>query len=116
MNLQEFKAWFEGFTDVLEGCPNEKQWEKIKERIKEIDGTPITEKIYVDRYYPTYPYYPYYYNHPWNVLYCGGTKGFSSGLEGCSAQYLTSQNNLNTNEVFDSCQAMYTLGKAEFTC
>jgi len=35
MNLQEFKAWFEGFTEGLECCPNEKQNETLK-RIKNI--------------------------------------------------------------------------------
>lgn len=36
MTLPEFKAWFEGFTETMEGPPNEKQWARIQERIAEV--------------------------------------------------------------------------------
>lgn len=38
MTTQEFKAWFEGFTECIEGTPSKKQWERIKNRVAEIDG------------------------------------------------------------------------------
>ena len=36
MTEKEFKAWFEGFCEGIEGIPNEKQWEKIKEKIAQL--------------------------------------------------------------------------------
>jgi hypothetical protein len=57
MTLAEFKAWFEGFTEDMEDAPNEKQWERIKARVKDIDGVAVTREVYVDRYWPRYlPY------------------------------------------------------------
>ena len=38
MTLDEFKAWFEGFTEAIPGPPNKKQWDRIKERVGEIAG------------------------------------------------------------------------------
>lgn len=38
MTLSEFKAWFEGFTEGMDATPTEKQWERIKARIGEING------------------------------------------------------------------------------
>lgn len=57
MNLQEFKAWFEGFTESLDRPPNAKQWKRIRAKVDEIDGTVTTERIYIDRYLPRYPYW-----------------------------------------------------------
>lgn len=55
MTLAEFKAWFEGFTEDMEGAPTAKQWKRIKDRVKQIDGTAITkEVIYRDRYWRDY--------------------------------------------------------------
>ncbi len=58
MTLQEFKAWFDGFTESMDRLPNKKQWERIKERIGQIDGVVTTQHIFVNRYWPSYPYYP----------------------------------------------------------
>lgn len=58
MTLSEFKAWFEGFTEDMDARPTEKQWKRIKARVKEIDGTAITREVY----YRNWPYWgPYYY-------------------------------------------------------
>jgi hypothetical protein len=41
MTLAEFKSWFQGFADGLDGQqPNEAQWEMIKERIGRLDENP----------------------------------------------------------------------------
>ena len=32
-SLPEFLAWFDGFSENIEGAPNAKQWERIKARI-----------------------------------------------------------------------------------
>jgi hypothetical protein len=62
MTLAEFKAWFEGFTEDMEGAPTPKQWKRIKDRVKQIDGTVLTkEVVYLDRYWPDY-------QSPWKPL------------------------------------------------
>ena len=38
MTPKEFKAWFDGFTEEISGLPSEKQWDRIKARVAEIDG------------------------------------------------------------------------------
>ena len=57
MTLSEFKAWFEGFTENMPGgsggAPTTEQFAKIKAKVAEIDGAPVTERIYIDRYWPT---------------------------------------------------------------
>ena len=89
MKIQEFKAWFEGFTENLEGTPNEMQWKKIQKRVKEIDDAPITERIFIDRYWKQYekiyPEWPNYYR-----TVCGGNP-----------------------KTYSSSTAMYALGKAD---
>lgn len=30
MHLSEFKAWFEGFTENIQGVPTEAQWNRLK--------------------------------------------------------------------------------------
>lgn len=52
MTLSEFKAWFEGFTENMDGPPSADQWKRIKKRVKEIDWTP--RHIFIDRY--VHPY------------------------------------------------------------
>src|SRR5258708_21627305 len=100
MTLSEFKSWFEGFTESMKTAPNEKQWARIKARVKEINGTEITKTIYLDRYwnYPT----PYWQS-PYYGMGIGGSISGGSGL--CSDQLL--QN-------FNSGESMGALGKADF--
>jgi hypothetical protein len=59
MTLAEFKAWFDGFTEGFSGPPTAKQWARVCARVKEIDGEPVTERIFIDRYWPIYPNRPY---------------------------------------------------------
>lgn len=56
MTLAEFKAWFEGFTENIDGPPNAKQWKRIKARVKEIDGESVTP-VYIDRWIGRYRRY-----------------------------------------------------------
>ena len=59
MTPREFKAWFDGFTEAFsDKVPTVKQWARIKERVGEIDGNPVTERVFVDRYWPPYGQYP----------------------------------------------------------
>jgi hypothetical protein len=112
MTPSEFKAWFDGFTEALDGTPSEVQWKRIKARVAEIDGRPVTQQVYVDRYLPYYP--PrYYYGTPYwsgsgNVL-CGST-GTANALTGATITYSAGS---TTQQAFDSHAAMQTLGRAE---
>ena len=59
MTLQEFKAWFEGYTESLNGPPGEKQWKRICDRVKEINSSMAVP----------YAQLPPYYRYPmWNGL------------------------------------------------
>jgi len=65
MNLQEFKAWFEGFSENMTGVPNKTQWEKIKAKIATIeDKPPMTYPVFVEKYpwVKTYPPFTYLSN------------------------------------------------------
>ena len=55
MTPTEFKAWFDGFTENIKGVPSAKQWERIKERVKEVEGD-----AYVWRY-DIRPWWPQWY-------------------------------------------------------
>jgi len=94
MTPNEFKAWFDGFTEAFEGrIPTKAQWGRIKDRVAEIDGKSVTERVYVDRYWPTYvktyPSYPIT-----TFTTCGGVGA-------------------TTIASFNSSQAMADLGRAE---
>lgn len=62
MNLQEFKHWFQGFTEELSGTPNTKQWERIKKRINEINDVAVTLPVYIQTYVDPYKKW---YNNTW---------------------------------------------------
>jgi hypothetical protein len=42
MDVGQFKAWFEGFTEGMEGPPTAKQWERIRAKVKEITHVAAT--------------------------------------------------------------------------
>jgi hypothetical protein len=96
MTLSEFRAWFEGFTEDMAGAPTEKQFKKIKARVSEITGTPVTERYFYDHYWPRYV-------EPLRAWYSAGT---SAGM-GLSAGSLTAQS------AFSGSNAMAVLGKAD---
>lgn len=103
MQLSEFKAWFEGYTESMKGTPTEKQWARIKERIAEIDGKPVTERVFVDRYWPSYQ--PWYFR---DLQYYPPTRstlivGTSGGVGAANHPQYT----------FNSITCMNTLGKLE---
>lgn len=97
MTLSEFKAWFSGFTESMEGAPTEKQWERIKARVAEISGQPITRTVYVDRYIEPYRRY-------WGEI---------NNLPPLVA-YSTANTPAPGKDVFDGYTAMLDLGKAEY--
>ncbi len=104
MNKEEFKAWFEGFSEGVDLRPTEKQWKRIKDKVKEIDGSSVTERIFIDRYRNYWPQYqPYWYGH---TMGAESSNKFSCGL---SAAVTGS----NTHKAFNSAEALYAVGKLE---
>ena len=108
MTPQEFKAWFDGFTEAVDKAPTQKQWARIKERVAEIDGKAVTERVYVDRYlYPTYIGTPTYYSSLCGINTSGAVSSYATG---------TISNNTGAGALatsFDSLSAMCALGKSD---
>lgn len=106
MTPAEFKAWFDGFTEAFSGCPTKAQWARIKERVSEIDGKPVTERVYVDRYWRDYHHWQPY----WSAAGVGvcNTAGSATDVSSNTARYREAfaQN-------YNSISAMNALGKAD---
>lgn len=103
MTPQEFKAWFDGFTEAFTGLPNKTQWARIKARVAEIDGSSVTERVYIDRYLPTYvpTYVPPY------PIWLGPTYTTCGASTASGGSCVTGQN------TFNSISAMGELGRLE---
>ncbi len=108
MTPNEFKAWFDGFTEAFEGSPTKKQWERIKSRVAEIDGKSVTERVYLDRYLPSYPALYPYRTYPW--AYVSQTLGSTIpvNVSNCQGSAIGS-GGLSSN--FNSLHAMNALGR-----
>ncbi len=98
MTPLEFKSWFDGFGEGIESTPTKKQWTRIKERVAEIDGQPLAEKV-LDRYYPYVPIYPIPY--------------YPSFTTPPLPYTITSTVNATLDLTFNSLAAMNILGKEE---
>jgi hypothetical protein len=106
MTLAEFKAWFEGFTEDMESAPTTKQWKRIKDRVKQIDGTVLTrEVVYRDRWWRDYWSAPIW-NEPLVARYGSGTAG-AVGLASAVSNRVMPDHSLQTTD-------LTALGKAEF--
>lgn len=114
MTPNEFKAWFDGFTEAFTGCPTKAQWTRIRARVAEIDGKPVTQTVYLDRYVN-----PYVYPRVW-----GGIVGNGMTIMPCSTSTATGTSNamgptVSNNMIgsggpaFNSLQAMTDLGRAD---
>ncbi len=115
MTPTEFKSWFEGFTEALTATPTKTQWARIKERVAEIDGKPVTERHYIDRYWPQYLPYLTYISRTYPTYTTTGVQG-QSNLSGCSNQVSSAGNQYSLSQLgqnFSSTTAMYALGKAD---
>ncbi len=121
MDVSEFKAWFEGFTEDMPKPPNAKQWKRIKARVKQVDGTPTTERFFHDHYWR--PYAPY-----WSYNTCGTSLNWSyttCGTSLTSAKLAVMEQQFTSNGIvsnmtaealgagLDSGYAFTALGKAE---
>lgn len=135
MKITEFKAWFEGFTENIEGAPTEAQFEKIRAKVAEIDGNPVTERVYLDRYVvPWRRIWDEYWGHQDDLIprgTCDGTEPYrpdESGIAhiwdpgrnlirfGAGAGSVTGRQDPGhtlMNSDFDSHSAMRELGRME---
>jgi len=109
MTPNEFKAWFDGFTEAFTGCPTKAQWTRIKTRVAEIDGKAVTERVYVDRYWPVHLRLPYW------TTYGGASGGLGAAGGGLSSGIMGNATNqyIRAPIAFNSSQAMAELGRAE---
>lgn len=113
MTLNEFKAWFSGFTESMDGVPDEKQWERIKARVKEIDNVAITNTVFVDRYVE--PYRRYWPNVPyWSFGAAGGGAQVYGGGDDVIERGIAGYKEPGFDRSFNSQSAMLDLGKAEY--
>lgn len=104
MTLSEFKAWFEGFTESMEGPPSAKAWKRIQARVKEISGQPVTERVYIDRYVE--PYRRWFYSA--NAVPLSYSAGACTAQNGVGNAVLAA-----ASGSFDSHTAMADLGRNE---
>lgn len=99
MTPSEFKAWFDGFTESMEGRPTDKQWRRIKKRVSEINEYAITEQHFRRYYYE--PFRPYWASY-------GGSTISNTAVQGKIRELC--QNN-SSNDI----QGLLTnAGRAEF--
>lgn len=113
MTPKEFKAWFEGFTEAMEGQPTPDQWSKIKTRVAQIDGTPTSYPVFVDRYWPAAR--PWYRDGPplWSERLLGGiTVKCDATLP--ENEFRLSYSRAGTGKSFDAVAALHALGKADY--
>lgn len=103
MNIQEFKAWFEGFNENLNGPPDTRQWARIVEKICMIKNAPPTkEVVFRDHWYqPWQRYWPSY------VTWAVSQDKVRSDSDMVSAQVCA------TSSVFNPSDAFRDLGRAE---
>lgn len=136
MTESEFKQWFSGFVEGIEGkVPTAKQWKKIQDRVGEITGTPVVQKFFYDRYWNPYYSGPYW-GSSWSSDAASLTtlKGEARSLEGAqnamsfalsgaaamieeakeaSKSYKGGEDFVSYEPVFDANDAMYSLGRAD---
>jgi hypothetical protein len=119
MNLSEFKAWFEGFTEDMEERPSAKQWARVKEKISQIkDAPPVTQHVFHDYYYR--PWRRWYEGPIWqgNIAYSTGMKSLAMA-QSHAQQIVADQieqhgaSVMCAAESFDSGTAFRELGRAE---
>lgn len=106
MTLAEFKAWFEGFTEDMDGPPDAKQWKRIKSKIKDINGvsvSPVVIREYYDRYRRWWPDGVWYGGYPIGAIgACELPK--NGGMSFSSAG----------SAVVDNTVPIHELGRAEY--
>jgi hypothetical protein len=110
MTLQEFKAWFDGFTENMSETPTKLQWDRIKSRVKGINNVAVTYPVLIDRYWPNI--YPHYIGPPLPQLICNTNANVKDDGHTVTNFGLTAS---DLNASFNSTQAMHALGTNEYS-
>lgn len=108
MTPKEFKAWFDGFTEAMDGHPTPAQWEKIRQRVSEIDGNPVSYPVYMDRYWPR----PGRWVETWSA---GNSAGNSAMMDISTAKHGGLTAEIAKGQSFDPLPAMKALGLADYS-
>lgn len=121
MNLSEFKAWFEGFSENLTGTPDKKAWARIQEKIGQIQNAPATTyPVFVDRWWNNRPYYNSYYGQGISGMGTGLAQGVLQNSQSalCGAVQSSGANEMIQSiaaaSTFEPTEAFRALGRAEF--
>lgn len=113
MNLGEFKAWFEGFTENMKQPPSAKAWARIKERVGEITEKP-TEIKWIYGGYGIH-YWPIYQNGA--VTLCqNNTSGstYQATAGNATDRTLTATaNQISVSRPFNTSDVFTALGKVD---
>ena len=117
MKSSEFKAWFDGFSENIDGQPNAKQWKRIKARVEDIDGESITPTVireYVDRYLPR-PYRSWpYWSEPY-ITYKNPSFSCGNNVASVSDTLLSVENAPNFTDNFTVTSCLAAMGAEEAT-
>ena len=111
MHIMEFHAWFEGYTENIKDTPSTKQWARIKEQAKRIDGAWTAPQTIIHEY-RRYPWFNNPVYHPY-----WSTAGYWSA----QSQTVTTYSNANNAEEsgspvpINTTTTFYNLGLAEGT-
>lgn len=111
MTLSEFKAWFEGFSEGVNGTPTPEQWGKIKARVEKIDGTQTSQHVFYHQYWPYRSPFRWEWNDPYaryGLTSAGGTWTLNN-----SQTWTADDFKQHETPGFDVTAAMYAAGKAE---
>lgn len=121
MNMSEFKAWFEGFSEVITVAPNPQQWARIKQRLAQVDGVPTTYPVYLREY--GYPVGREWWVYPSlsPTVTCGSTGSFVTSGYVQNAEAMADNYNppgfatsATLTVPFDALAAFNFAGRAEF--
>ena len=102
MTVNEFKAWFEGFTESMERVPTKAQWNRIKEKIDSVDDMPTSHAVFIERHLQPYRTY-------WSTWSSGDNFTTQSGTP--KSKSVTSKG-IRGN--FDLRESMRNAGKIEY--
>ncbi len=101
MTVNEFKAWFSGYTENVPKQPTQKQWKRICEVVNDIDHLPTSYPAFINRYWNNY--------YPSDIRYNGLSETTTSGSTFSSSQVTVSADGAG----YDSLSAFAVLGRKE---
>jgi hypothetical protein len=112
MNLTEFKAWFEGFTEALDGPPGPKAWARIQEQVAAIVPEPTKPREFHTHYHrePWWQHWNGYSPVSWGTSHVAtiGTAQSHAVLHSADAA-----DNIWASVPWNAAEAFLNMGRAE---